>query len=133
MKSLATLTLAAAILGGACSTMSQTKGSISSSVFGTVELPGDTLPRGSSVLLVSLVEIPSDSILAQERILNLQEYPIAFTLNYDPTVVRDNVRYGVSAAFYIDGRLRYNNDPAAARVRSNSFTQTVTVELHRAD
>lgn len=134
MKSLATMTLAAAILGGvACSTMPQTEGAISSSVFGTMELPGDTVPQGNSVLLVSLVEIASDSILAQERILNLEEYPIAFTLRYDPNLVRDNETYGVSAALYIDGLLRYNNDPTVDRVASNRFTQTVTVVLQRAD
>ena len=113
--------------------MPQTQGAISSAIFGTIELPGDSIPRESPVLLVSLVEIASDSILAQERILNLEEYPIAFTLRYDPNLVDRKKRYGVSAALYVAGLLRYNNDPAENRVISDGFTQTVTVELQRAN
>ncbi len=119
----------------ACSTMPQTQGAISSRVFGTVDLPGDSIPPEGSVLLISLVEIATDSVLAQERILNLAEDPIAFSLSYDPNRVDKSGLYGISAALYVQGRLRYNNDPkeTASRVISDGFTQTVTVELQRAD
>ena len=134
MKHITSIMLSLAVLGTvACSTMSQTPGSVSSAVFGTVELPGDTIPRGTTVLLVSLVEIEADSVLVQERILNLEEYPIAFTLRYDPNLVGDDKNYGISAALFVEGLLRYNNDPAAARVISDGFTQTVTVELQRSN
>jgi len=123
------------LVAAACSTMPQTQGAISSSVFGTVDLPGDSVPPEGSVLLISLVEIPTDSVLAQERILNLAEDPLAFTLSYDPNRVGAGGVYGISAALYVQGRLRYNNDPkeAASRVITDGFTQTVTIELQRAD
>ena len=122
-------------VAAACSTISPTPGAASSSLFGTVDLPGDSIPPEGSVLLVSLVEIPTDSVLAQERILNLAEDPIAFTLSYDPNRVDRGGRYGISAALYVGGRLRYNNNPqeTAARVITDGFTQTVTIELQRAD
>ena len=113
--------------------MPQTQGAISSRIFGTVDLPGDSIPPEGSVLLVSLVEISTDSVLAQERIINLAEDPVAFTLSYDPNRVGRGGVYGISAALYVQGRLRYNNDPSGARVISDGFTQTVTIELQRAD
>lgn len=119
----------------ACSTMPQTQGAISSRVFGTVDLPGDSVPPKGSVLLISLVEVATDSVLAQERILNLAEDPVAFSLSYDPNRIDRGGRYGISAALYVGGRLRYNNDPGktAARVITDGFKQTVTIELQRAD
>jgi uncharacterized lipoprotein YbaY len=121
------------LVAAACSTMPQKQGAISSRLFGTVDLPGDSIPPEGSVLLISLVEIPTDSVLAQERIINLTEDPLAFTLSYDPNRVGSGGVYGVSAALYVGGRLRYNNDPGNARVISDGFTQTVTIELQRAD
>lgn len=136
MKSFTAVVLPLVILvATACSTMPQTQGAISSRIFGTVDLPGDSIPPEGSVLLISLVEIPTDSVLAQERIINLAEDPLAFTLSYDPNRVGGGGVYGISAALYVQGRLRYNNDPkeTAARVISDGFTQTVTIELQRAD
>lgn len=134
MKSFTAVVLPLVILvAAACSTMPQKQGAISSSIFGTVDLPGDSIPPEGSVLLISLVEVPTDSVLAQERIINLAEDPLSFTLSYDPNRVGGDGVYGISAALYVQGRLRFNNDPSTARVISDGFTQTVTIELQRAD
>ncbi len=133
MKSFTAAVLPLVILvAAACSTMPQ-PGAISSRIFGTVNLPGDSLPPAGSVLLISLVEIPTDSVLAQDRIINFAEDPLAFTLSYDPNRVGGGGVYGISAALYVQGRLHFNNDPSSARVISDGFTQTVTIELQRAD
>ena len=122
----------ALFVAAACTTMSPTPGAASSSIFGTVGLPGDSTPPPGSVLLISLVELATDSVLVQDRIVNMEEDPLAFTLNYDPKIVKDRSKYGISCALYVQGRLRYNNDPATARVITDGFKQSVKITLQRA-
>ena len=134
MKPFAAIALPLALfVAAACTTVSPKSGAASSSIFGTVDLPGDSTPPKGSVLLISLVEIATDSVLTQDRIINMEEDPLAFTLNYDPNIVKGSGKYGISTALYVQGRLRYNNDPAKARVITDGFKQTVTITLQRAD
>ncbi len=120
------------VLAGACSTL-PSGGRVSSTVFGTIDFPGDITPPAETVVLISLVEVPSDSILAQDRILNVREDPLAFSLTYDPHGIKDGSTYGVSVAAYVAGRLRWSNNPADALAITHERGQEVKVVLSRAD
>jgi uncharacterized lipoprotein YbaY len=133
MRLTATALSIALIFSVACSTMPSRKGAISSTVFGTITFPENTTPPAETVLLVSLVEIASDSVLARMSIRNVDEDPLAFSLQYNPDLIRDTGVYGVVVGGYVNNVLRYHNDPRDARVDSDRLTQTVEVQLERAN
>lgn len=117
----------------ACHTINPKPGAASSTIFGEVTFPDSVTPPAGTVLLISLVEIQSDSVLARMSIRNVDQDPLAFTLTYDPKYVRDDGTYGVVVGAYVGSLLRYNNDPRKARVDSDRLTQRVTVQLERAN
>jgi putative lipoprotein len=91
------------------------------------------LPAGASIEVslddVSIADAPSSRLGSVTITTKGENVPIPFTLTYDPTVVRPERSYAVSARITIEGELRWISSTRHAVLTSGNPSDDVTITV----
>jgi putative lipoprotein len=80
---------------------------------------------------VSRADAPAILLDEQTIPTNGKQVPFPFTLNYNPSQIKPNHSYAVSAQIFIDGKLRWTSTTRNAVITNGNPTNNVTVMVNQ--